>query len=259
MFDYVIFYEARNGTPGFWNVAPTADSHLSISGDNLTVPDLNQLMLATVTSQTATAGAITSARIKSPSMGKTSDIDVAVFETTGTTLPIVGSPCPLNNYLVSNRRLTPGEFLQFLTINSGTNSEETVAQIALGDGNYNNPYAGLPVETLLATSATTATAHAWTACSLTFSQALRAGTYAIVGMKAMGVSAIGARLIFANQGARPGCPAYLTESDIDNPIFRNGNLGVWGTFSHNNVPQLEIFADAADTAQQVYLDVVKIG
>lgn len=259
MYDYVVFYEARNGTPALSNVAPIADSHLSIAGDNLTIPDLNHLMLAVISSQTATAGTITSARIKAPSMGKNSNVDVAVFETTGTTLPIVGSPCPLNNYLVANRYLTPGEFLQFLTINSGTNSEETVAQIALGDGNYKNPYKGLPIETLLATGTTTVTAKKWSACTLTFSQALRAGTYAILGMKAMGATAIAARLIFANQGARPGCPAYVTESDIDNPVFRNGNLGMWGTFSHNNIPQLEVFADAADTAQQVYLDVVKIG
>ena len=121
------------------------------------------------------------------------------------------------------------------------------------------------MKTVRATAAITATAlgNAWGAGALTFEQVLESGMYAVVGMKAFGATLIAGRLIFPNQGPRPGCIGYATPltgvGAIENPAFRNGNLGVWGTFSHTAPPQLEVIAAAADTAQEVYLDVVKVG
>lgn len=253
------------------NVAGLADSHVTVTGDNIQIPPETRNLIAAYVqggSRTAAETAILDqARLEAPSMKPYIDLAAltGLAATAAAQVPL--SPTPINNFLGKNVNFVGGENMQLKSAESVAGDDRCVtALIWLGDGNYGlGNLINLEMKTVRATAAITATASAgaWGAGALTFEQQLEAGSYAVVGMKMFSATAIAGRLIFSNQGARPGCIGYATPATgvgaIENPMFRNGNLGVWGTFSHTSPPQLEMLAAAADTAEEVYLDVVKIG
>lgn len=107
--------------------------------------------------------------------------------------------------------------------------------------------------------AITAVAGSWAAGIMTPDSTLPAGVFAINGMDAQGTNLIAARLIFPGGGYRPGCLARNALTSIKHPLFTNDELGIYGTFDSVNVPSLEIYAEGANTAQELYLDLVRIG
>lgn len=257
--DTVAFYEARAGTPAFSNIAALADQHVNVSGDSITIPSqCSKILAAIVTTVTATAGNTTQVQISSPSLRGRTLLDLGCFGITETP----GNNPPFDLYAECPVELAAGETMQLLTINSGTNTETVHGVVFLTDGVLAMPpLTGTGIETVRATGATTVSADAWTAVPLTFTQDLRSGTYALVGMKAASTTMIAARAIFSNQGPRPGCvgvPTLYSYVDPGNGIFRYGRLGLWGTFTHMNPPQIEVLCGSADTAQEFLLDLVKV-
>lgn len=112
---------------------------------------------------------------------------------------------------------------------------------------------------LRATSAITGVVGSWASGAITFDQTLPSGIYEIQGMDAFGTNLLGARLIFPGGGWRPGCLARNAVASQNSPIFTDGTLGAFGQFDSVNVPQLEIYVEAANSAQEVYIDMVRIG
>lgn len=260
-FTVVAFYESRAGTTALSEVAGLADQHVAVSGDNITVPpNWNQIIAAWAGMSNAT-DVLVSARLSAPSMRDKTLLDLANLEAiaAGSTLE-PSSPTPINVYLGRPIQLTSGEFLQAQQAANGTTAANLCTVLVwLGNGNYVNPYAGKNIQTVRATSSTTLTANAWTACTLTLDQQLQAGKYAIVGMRAQSAGAKCARLVMQETSARPGVIAYDSNADLEHPMFRNGNMGVFGTFVHTAIPQVEFLSLSADTSETVYLDIVKIG
>jgi hypothetical protein len=67
------------------------------------------------------------------------------------------------------------------------------------------------------------------------------------------------RLIFEDQIDRPG-GIGSSAADLNNePMFLKGGLGVWGRFNSNRMPNVEFLCNAADTAQEIYLDIIRVG
>ena len=260
-FTTIAYYEDRTGTTALSEVAGLPDQHVAVSGDNVTVPpQWNQIIAAWAGMSNAT-DVLVSARLSAPSMRDKTLLDLANLEEIaagGTLEP--SSPTPINVYLSRPVQLVSGEFLQAQQASDGTTANNLCSVIVwLGDGNYVNQYAGKPIQTVRATSATTLTANQWTACTLTLDQQLNAGKYAIVGMRAQSAGAKAARLVMQETPARPGVIAYDSNADIEHPMFRNANMGVFGTFVHTAIPQAEFLSFSADTEETVFLDIVKIG
>jgi hypothetical protein len=113
--------------------------------------------------------------------------------------------------------------------------------------------------TVRATGTTTLVANAWTNGTLTFSQQLPEGDYAVVGMYAQSAGLQAARLVRPGYAWRPGCPGSDADGDVSPPRFRNGGLGTWLTFNHRNPPSVDYLSNVADTAETVNLDLIKIG
>lgn len=109
------------------------------------------------------------------------------------------------------------------------------------------------------TGTTTAVAGGWTLAPITWQDTLPAGKYACVGLEAIGVTMVSARLVFEDQWERPGTIAQSLATGNGNPMFRGGGLGVWGRFDANRMPNVEILCNAADTAQEIYLFFTAIG
>lgn len=109
------------------------------------------------------------------------------------------------------------------------------------------------------TGTTTAVAGSWTNVAVTWQDTLPNGQYAVVGLGAVGVTMIAARLIFEDQVMRPGCLAQSLVSGNSPPLFRQGGLGIWGRFNAYRIPSVEVLCNAADTAQEFYLHLCRVG
>lgn len=118
-----------------------------------------------------------------------------------------------------------------------------------------------------ATAATTLTANAFTQVTPVLDNALPAGQYALVGMRVVTAHALAFRIAPINEPLwRPGGIACQAPTDLDWPNQRYVNpltgrvspWGVWVTFFQNTVPNVQIFATAADTAEDMWFDLIKI-
>jgi hypothetical protein len=109
------------------------------------------------------------------------------------------------------------------------------------------------------TAAITGVIGSWASGAITLDQTLPAGIYQIQGMDAFGTNLMGARLIFPGGGWRPGVLARNAVGSVPHPLFFSGELGVFGEFDSVAIPQLEIYVEAANSAQEVYLDMVRVG
>lgn len=108
------------------------------------------------------------------------------------------------------------------------------------------------------TAAITGVVGSWASGALSFDQTLPSGVYEIQGMNAFGTNLLGARLIFPGGGWRPGVLAMNTLSSSPRREFTDGSFGVFGQFDSVNQPTLEIFVEAANSAQQGFFDLVRV-
>lgn len=115
------------------------------------------------------------------------------------------------------------------------------------------------VFTMRGTATTTLVAGTWTLGTVTWQDTLPNGTYACVGLEYFGTTALAARLIFEEQVERPGCIGAGLVTSKQHEMFDKGGLGVLGRFNANRMPNVEFLANAADTAEEVYLDFIRVG
>ena len=246
-------------------VDAVADPQVHVEGDNIYIPEETLELIGFwgfSGSLTATETAVvTQMRLEAPSMGVYKDIPIfQVPAAAAADDEEPDAPTPLNLWLANPLRLTAGEGLQLHVAESVAGDDrQATGLVWLGNGQYGNPYLGMPMLTARFTAAVAAAAYAWRNGAITFEQNLPVGQYAIMGMHVISDSGIAARLVIGGQGARPGCIAYDDIEDISNQVFRNGNLGVWGTFHTHAPPTLDMFCRTTDTSQEGWLDLIKIG
>jgi hypothetical protein len=117
------------------------------------------------------------------------------------------------------------------------------------------------------TAAKTLTAGAWTPVQPIFDQVLPAGYYALCGARAFSASALFFRMLPAMGPIwRPGGTAVQAYDSLDpvNQRFiptyapESNGWGVWLFFFQNVPPQVEIFATAADVAEEGWFDLVYV-
>jgi hypothetical protein len=110
--------------------------------------------------------------------------------------------------------------------------------------------------TVRATAAASLTTATWVNASLTFGQVLPAGHYQCVGARSWSANGCAFRF-FPNGGFwRPGALMVNTEVQDSWLDFRYGNTGVWFEFDNTTPPTVD-FMGITDTAQVVFLDLIK--
>ena len=245
----VAYYKSVNTGGVLSVITPVNDQHVSFGSNFITVPDWakNLVGIAVLALHNG------SAQIQAPSLRAATYEDVS---------PLIGAlsfndPDQFFDLTNDQKPLQPAEGLQLYMAGSEGGAEGKYGLIWLADTLAAQPD-GI-VETIKFTGTTTLTANTWTQVPLVAGQQLRAGVYTIVGMRAISASGIAARMIIPGVQYRPGVPCVLSEATVDFPKFRRGNFGAWGTFPHTAVLSAEFLASAGDTAETVYLDVVKSG
>lgn len=225
------------------------DPVLTTSGVDVRVPKELPYLIG----QAALVGNATPSRaqIQSPSLRAMTNLDVepvvgaVVFGSPPESILHPDAPIPL----VAN------ESLNFALQATGGVATQNYGLVWLSDGPL-QPVRG-SIYSVRATSAITLAADAWVNGNLTFAQALPAGRYQVVGMRALGTNLVAARLVFVGGFFRPGVPSVNALGDLDPQGFRYGYAGVFGEFEHTNPPTVDALG-VTDSAQQYILDLVKV-
>jgi hypothetical protein len=135
-------------------------------------------------------------------------------------------------------------------------NERATAVINLRDNYIPAPVGD--VYTLRATGTTTLVANAWTSVPLTFDQPIIQGRYSVLGGDVISLHGCAWRLTMDGYFFRPGGLCATALGNRSPAVQYWGNWGEWGQFQNTSLPRLEVFATAADTAQTLFLQVVKI-
>jgi len=247
-FTLVGYTEEQNIT-ALGNVAAIPDPHVRVEGDDIIVPDLNNII-----GYYCLGSSTTQARLSSPSLRDELEpdiepIDYAVLEPR--------SDPPYHDRFDTPIPLDKAEALHFQVVQEA-GVFRSWGLVWLGDGEAARLPSG-PLSTVRATASVTLTPNEWTNGALTFVQTLPAGTYAIVGMRAQSAGLVAARLVIPGYSWRPGCIGFDADQDLEYRRFRYGGMGVWGEFDHNEPPTVDFLSISADTNEVVHLDVVRIG
>jgi hypothetical protein len=258
MFTLVAYSMQRVGaTAALTVVTPVADAHVTIDGNNIVVPKaLSKLLGAYCSYGTGlAAGAPTLAQLQSPGLRRIFQQDISRMSDTVYDL----ENSHIQMYPDSPLPLDADEGLQAWTAHGALALGETTVGVFLSDG----PAVKVSgeIRTMRFTSVCAPVTRVWTLGALAVVQQLPMGTYQVVGARVYNATESGLfRLIFTGYDWRPG--GLLTHSVIrDEPeMFRDGNLGVWGTFDWMHLPRIEICSVlAAPVANPtVILDLIKV-
>ena len=247
-FTLVGYYEKVDTDGSLTQLNALPDQHITFDNKDILVPDWASNFIQAV----ALNSTISHSRLSAPSLRQRSELDLYPNGLATSASVITG----VMNRFERPLALTPGEGLRFSV-------QETASEAIDGYGlvwleGERTPAPDGEVETIMATSSTTTTPHSWTLCKIELSQQLRSGKYAIVGLRVESVSLLAARLVIPGSAYRPGVLGSRKASDMRNDVTTTGGLGNWGEFEHTFVPQLEVLTSSADTAQTVYLEIIKI-
>lgn len=224
------------------------DQHLVTNGDDIIVPELYDKLMGIF----AAGITINRAQVSSPSLRKTLIVDGKNLNIGAEPL----SPPPFIDLFENPRQLKASEGLRVLATQGSAGAEVERIIVMLGDGKI-EPVSG-EIMTVRCTGATTLVAAVWNLVPLTFTQQLEAGRYQIVGARFEAAGCIAGRLIIPGSPWRPGAIGTDSITDVPADRFANAKTGIWGEFSHSFPPQAEFLSLSADTAEVVYLDLVKI-
>lgn len=252
MFHTVAFSANMTSTNLGGLITPVVDPTVTISGNNLLIPDKFNNLFGAAAFATA-ASTATNNQLQAPSLREvyfpnlTPSVLGATFAGVPDVYEIFDNPIPLQtneglNYYTDARLAAP--------------TGQCGAIVFLSDGKR-QPVQGQRVYTMRCTATIQSAVNAWTNGAMTFNQTLPVGNYDVVGMRAEGTGLYAARLVFVGASAvvRPGCPAVAVPGDLDLYEFRNGRLGTWGSFYSLTPPSIDILGGTS-SSQVIYLDLV---
>lgn len=245
MFTTVAFHKAA-ANAALAAIQPISDQHVTVSGDDLTVPELNQIVGFAVS-----GSGLTRAQLRSPSLRRIFLQDIEKALTTGLLTPPEAS---FNDLREDPLALDVSEKLNVYTIHTVVVGANAV--IWLADGPL-VPVHG-DIRTLRATSSITSAGYEWAHGALSFAQTLPAGRYQVVGMRMHGTGLIAGRLVFVGGTWRPGVPGCGAIDVEDLKVFRRGHSGAFGEFEFDQPPSVDILSDRAVTAQTFELDMIQV-
>jgi len=232
---------ARNAVP---------DPSVRVSGVDILIPPIfSKLCMAY-----GQGVNLAQAQFQSPTLRRRYPLDVSPIDIAATP---TGPFAPLMDLTSRPIDLDVGEQLEAFLADTAAGANIVRALAWLTDGDFSLP-AG-PIFTFRTTASATLVAETWTNASLTLSNLLPYGTYAVVGFRAASATLIAARLVFPGPiFARPGVIGTTTASQLDDRRFRFGAFGNLGQFVSIAPPTVDFLATAGDTSEVVHLDLVKV-
>lgn len=247
-FSMIGYFENQDTAGTLEEVLALVDQHITTDGNSVLVPDFAPNLVGIL----AIGAGLTQAQVTSPSLRKSLQFDVIPLTRAAEPL----SPPSLDMFFDNPIPLKPAEGLRALVAEDTGGAED--GQVFIWLMGEADPVPDGNILTVEATGVTTVTADEWSTVPLTISQQLEAGRWAIVGARFEGATCLAGRFIIPGSEFRPGTQGVDLVSDLDVLGSRKGGWGSWGEFEHTFLPQAEFFCAAADTAQTVWFDLVKL-
>ncbi len=254
MFTLAAWQQSVDPAGAFVALNAVADQHLTIEQNNvILVPSLAQVLALAAGVETTVAQ---QARLTAPSRRILALQRITPLQGNAAAASLPADPHHLVDLRDNPLVMIVGEAAQIEIL-----SDPVAAQIQWGLAWFaDGPTAELKTAsfTVRATGATALVASQWVLVPLTFSETLPRGRYQLVGLRAQSTNLVAARAVFPGGPWRPGVLGTNTDRHLEHPMFRWGNMGVWGEFEDTAPPQVECLATAADAAEVFYLDLVQI-
>lgn len=256
MFTTVAYYQSVDPAGVDVKLSPVADQTVRISGSDLYVPALNQLMAAA--GMVSTTGGTGAVRLVSPSTLRVSRIVVAPVQGAAAAINLPADPHHICLWSAGLPDLATNEGLDAI-VNTDPAAPQIHSVIVWLADQAPTPIAPAEIFTIRATSATALVAGAWTTVqALTFDDALPVGRYSIVGMRAQSANMLAARIVAPGAPWRPGVLGCNTITHRESYSFRYGRVGEFVQFDEVTLFAVEALSGAADATQIYHFDVVKI-
>jgi hypothetical protein len=247
----VAYYESLDLAAAMQNIAAVQDPVLFTQGDDVRVP----VALPNIAWEAALSLCTTfnRAQVRSPSLRQLANRDI---------IPLIeddvfGARPAIQFHGDSPYPMAPDEPVNMAMQATGGAAADNYGLIEFCDGPFLK--ADGDIFTVYATAAMAALVDGvWTNAALVLATVLPVGEYDIVGMVAYSANLVAARLVFNQQQARPGVPATNLKTDVPDDRFRFGRAGVYGRFSHNTPPTVDLLG-VTDTSAGIFLDLIKVG
>lgn len=144
-----------------------------------------------------------------------------------------------------------------LSTDDGTANNRKHAIAFFTDGNVSE-LSGQEIFTVRATASVSQVANSWATGQIEFLENLPRGLWAIVGAKVIAANGVAARFVFPGNGFRP-TTLCVNDDDVQiDPVFRKGNLGIWGQFDARTPPKIQIYSSGTGSTQNLVIDLVKV-
>jgi hypothetical protein len=253
MFTTIGYLESVDQAGAFNALTALADQHVRVSGDDIQVPTLNQVVAVSAGVENVAANR---ARLVSPSLRVRSNFLIA--PTNGATAVGVepGSPQAMVDLRTTPLVLAVGEQLNVEAFANPVAAQSQWGMVWLADGPI-APLAG-PIFTIRATSATALVPNGWSNVAVAFDEDLPRGRYQMVGLWPISSGMIAARAVFVGGTWRPGALGSDSNNDLQHPMFRNGEMGVYGEFEDIEPPTFDCLSLLADATQEFYIDIIQV-
>jgi hypothetical protein len=253
MLTLVAYYESVDQAAAFVALNGVADPHVRVTGDDIQVPTLNQVVAIAGGVDTTVAGR---ARLVAPSLRAKSSYMIAPLNGQAAAAQEPDTPQAVVDLRASPLVLDFSEQLNFEAFANPAAAQVQWGCVWLADG----PVVAISgaMFTVRCTSATALVAGAWTNVALTFDEDLPRGRYQIVGFRPESAGMIAARLYLVGGTWRPGALGCDLVGDQQHSMFRNGGMGVMGEFEDIEPPTVDALAVSADAAQVYYLDLIQL-
>lgn len=229
-------------------VAAVADNVFKIGASNgFVLQEDMMLLLAEVAPNNATA-----ARLQSPKLAQFGYLQLE---------PLQAGAKTANGLLLASWPFRPFTF---------RNQEEVVAYVDTGGAasavetivaSFSNGIDQIPTGeelTIKFTSTTAAVSGAWTLLTITLSQTLPEGRYAMIGSTLQSTNGLYHRWTFWNQFYRPGMPSTTAYTAQQWPGERDYRMGLMGQFSNVTLPNIEALVIGTDSSHTGFMKVLKV-
>lgn len=247
MYHLACYTEAIDNTADN-DVTALADDILTIQNNHFILQQPMKLIAAYAGSAT-----LSRAKIASPTMRQVASpfirpISVALLPPTNANVWILDQQ-PFS--------LVPFEEIQMQATSGVAMTERFTGLIWLQDMDVPIPSGNLIP--LRFTSTTAAVANTWTTLTIAFADTVPTGQYAMVLSECQSTNALAHRWIISNQYWRPGHLGFATLGSRLPYAISKGQFGLMGYFKSNDLPRLQVLANAADAAHEGYLYAIRTG
>lgn len=249
MFHLCAYSESQDSGGLLVNVAALADPAMTVSGDNIQIPDYAPYLMGAA-GQGVT---ISRAQLQSPSLRRVVNFEIrpvnqlALFQDPARGIWTPENPIPLD----------VNEQLQALASETAAGAEQETVLVWLSDGPI-APVSG-EIYTVRVTSAVTTVAYTWTNGPLVFDQVLPVGRYAVVGAVFSSTNMLAFRFLFQGSTPRPGGVGADGLDYHPQNGQRNGIWGSWGEFESTTPPTVDYLTSVANASEVGILDLIKVG